>query len=261
MTREEIIEQLNLAIGLIKQDGKDWLDDRDIPMLEACVKALSQEPSRDIKEISEIMKCDADAETKCKMISNILIAKPHYFEEQEPCEKCGYAEGSPFCLQYCPYDAEKEQESCTNNVSEKEQKPCKYCDEDGFCLTQNLCISQRTICNKYYAEQEPCDDAISREDATAEFIKWQTEVANAFGSDYLGVRIIQSAIDTIRELPPVTQKSKTGHWTRELIRNEKGGCIGAKMICSRCGNDNKHDEYMSYCPNCGTKMESEVNNG
>ena len=40
-----------------------------------------QEPSRDMKEIAEIMKCDADAETKCRMISNILTAKPHYFEE------------------------------------------------------------------------------------------------------------------------------------------------------------------------------------
>ena len=47
MTREEIIEQLNLTIGLIKQDGKDWLDDRDIPMLEECVKVLSQEPCDD----------------------------------------------------------------------------------------------------------------------------------------------------------------------------------------------------------------------
>ena len=49
--------------------------------------------------------------------------------------------------------------------------------------------------------------------------------------------------------------NKTGHWIRELIRNEKGGCIGAKMICSECGNDNKHDEYMIYCPNCGAKMD------
>ena len=42
-----------------------------------------------------------------------------YFEEQEPCEKCDYVEGSPFCLQYCPYDAErkKEQEPCTDAVS------------------------------------------------------------------------------------------------------------------------------------------------
>lgn len=34
------------------------------------------------------MNCDADAETKCKMISNILTAKPHYFEEpfiNKPC--------------------------------------------------------------------------------------------------------------------------------------------------------------------------------
>lgn len=37
----------------------------------------------DIEEIKEVMSCDADAETKCKMISNILTAKPHYFKEQE----------------------------------------------------------------------------------------------------------------------------------------------------------------------------------
>ena len=41
MTREEIIEQLENAIELIKQDGKDWLDDRDIPILEACIESLT----------------------------------------------------------------------------------------------------------------------------------------------------------------------------------------------------------------------------
>jgi hypothetical protein len=61
--------------------------------------------------------------------------------------------------------------------------------------------------------------------------------------------------DRITKLPPVTPQPKTGRWIRELIRNEKGGCIGAKMICSECGNDNKHDEYMNYCPNCGKKMD------
>lgn len=49
-----------------------------------------------------------------------------------------------------------------------------------------------------------------------------------------------------------------GYWTRELIRNEKGGCIGAKMICSYCGQDNEHDEYMQYCPNCGKKMKEKL---
>ena len=51
--------------------------------LEMAIKALEQEPSGDMEEILEVLKCDADAETKCKMISNILNAKPHYFEKQE----------------------------------------------------------------------------------------------------------------------------------------------------------------------------------
>lgn len=41
MTNGETIEQLENAIELIKQDGKDWLDDRDIPILEACIKSLT----------------------------------------------------------------------------------------------------------------------------------------------------------------------------------------------------------------------------
>ena len=48
------------------------------------------------------------------------------------------------------------------------------------------------------------------------------------------------------------QDLKTGHWTRELIRNEKGGCIGAKMICSECGQDNGYDKRMRFCHNCGS---------
>ena len=45
-----------------------------------------QKPCRDIEEIEEVMNSDADAETKCKMISNILTAKPHYFEEPQKSE-------------------------------------------------------------------------------------------------------------------------------------------------------------------------------
>ena len=40
-----------------------------------------------MEEIREIMSCDADAETKCKMISNILTAKPHYFDEPQESEE------------------------------------------------------------------------------------------------------------------------------------------------------------------------------
>ena len=44
------------------------------------MRDFRKEPSRNMKEIEEVINCDTDAETKCKMISNILTAKPHYFE-------------------------------------------------------------------------------------------------------------------------------------------------------------------------------------
>ena len=45
-----------------------------------------------------------------------------------------------------------------------------------------------------------------------------------------------------------------GFWTRHLIRNKQGGCIGADMICSECGKSNGHDEMYEFCPHCGKKM-------
>ena len=56
MTNEEIIEQLENAIELIKQNGKDWLDDRDIPILEVCIKSLiTLDKIRvEINELSEL---------------------------------------------------------------------------------------------------------------------------------------------------------------------------------------------------------------
>ena len=38
---------------------------------------------RDMKEIAEIIRCNADDSLKCKMISYILTAKLHYFEEPQ----------------------------------------------------------------------------------------------------------------------------------------------------------------------------------
>ena len=45
------------------------------------INGYPKESSRDMEEIEEVINCDADAETKCKMISYILTAKPHYFEK------------------------------------------------------------------------------------------------------------------------------------------------------------------------------------
>lgn len=50
MTNEEAIEQFQNAIDLIKQNGKDWLDERDIPLLDMAIKAL-QENEKLIEEV------------------------------------------------------------------------------------------------------------------------------------------------------------------------------------------------------------------
>ena len=58
------------------------------------------------------------------------------------------------------------------------------------------------------------------------------------------------------EYCPLTnvERYKTGKWIRKPIRNEKGGCIGAEMICSYCKKDNEQDKKLAYCPNCGAEM-------
>lgn len=41
MTREEAIQELQNCKGLIQQDGQDYLDERDIPLLDIAIEALS----------------------------------------------------------------------------------------------------------------------------------------------------------------------------------------------------------------------------
>jgi len=67
-----------LAICNLKANIKYWENTSiSTEHFHVAIKAL-----RDIEEIEKVINCDADAETKCKMISNILTAKPHYFEEE-----------------------------------------------------------------------------------------------------------------------------------------------------------------------------------
>ena len=51
MKRTEAIEQLQNCIDLIKQDGQDYLDERDFPLLDMAIKALKeQEISSELQE-------------------------------------------------------------------------------------------------------------------------------------------------------------------------------------------------------------------
>ena len=75
-----------------------------------------------------------------------------------------------------------------------------------------------------------------------------------WGKGYMDA--IHDAMEHVKFMPTIkTSKLKHGKWERVLIRNDKGGCIGAKMNCSVCNMDNRHDEDMKYCPNCGAIMD------
>ena len=91
MTREELKEHCKKQIEMCEIWAISKGEDPHGKIYEEhklILELLEQEPSRDMEEIKEVINCDADAETKCKMISNILTAKLHYFEEpfiNKPC--------------------------------------------------------------------------------------------------------------------------------------------------------------------------------
>ena len=86
-------------------------------------------------------------------------------------------------------------------------------------------------------EQEPCEDAISRERLKECFHR------NVVGAD---------AFDIIIDMQPSVQ-TKTGHW---IDRDASGTNFYGK--CSCCGQEIQIDAWytqnMKYCPNCGAKM-------
>ena len=111
------------------------------------------------------------------------------------------------------------------------------------------------------SEQEPCEDAISRQAAIVQLSH------NKTGDDDCDV-IIQKDIETIKALPSVNPQPKTGYWIKVKSGDKD---FPESIVCSRCGNENSHLDFnenaepigkvfvtSKFCPNCGAKMsESE----
>ena len=103
-------------------------------------------------------------------------------------------------------------------------------------------------------EQEPCEDAISREEAI-------NEMSNALKRVFVEHRDI--AEKAMNKLPPVTPQPKIGHWIEEEVFD---GEVAYK--CSECGglfeleNGTPKDNEYNFCPKCGARMvESEDKKG
>ena len=89
MTREEAIEQLQNCKGLIKQDGKDWLDERDIPLLDMAIEALQAEyiiPSGEVMFTSELVRCKDCRHANKSMFCSV------YLQPRLPSDFCSYGE-------------------------------------------------------------------------------------------------------------------------------------------------------------------------
>lgn len=91
-------------------------------------------------------------------------------------------------------------------------------------------------------EQEPCEDAISRQ-AVLDAV--EDDNRNGMWSCFASDDDAQKFKTVIKDLPPVKpQEPKTGHWIED--ENEM------EVWCSACGEEN--DECSRYCPNCGCRM-------
>lgn len=98
-------------------------------------------------------------------------------------------------------------------------------------------------------QQEPCEDAISREETLKALMDEWTE----FDSE-----LIDSLIGKIKKLPSVTPQPKMGKWLPiEYDGYADGSPVWDKWECSECGCEHNGDEesLTAFCPDCGRKME------
>lgn len=93
-------------------------------------------------------------------------------------------------------------------------------------------------------EQEPCEDAVSRDLMT-----------NTLGATCIAKRDEKGdlvALCSIDNLPPVTpQPKEMGRWIEHFDES------GKWYECDQCHTD--WGGPVNYCPNCGTKMEGDKN--
>lgn len=93
-------------------------------------------------------------------------------------------------------------------------------------------------------EQEPCEDAISRDAVLEKAVYTETE------EGWCGYTV---DVDYIKSLPPVKQEPKTGHWIKQTLSVKPFG--EDTVLCDQCAFMTDKDNTYNYCPNCGAKMQ------
>lgn len=102
---------------------------------------------------------------------------------------------------------------------------------------------QSVIVISDWLQQEPCEDAINRQEITEylQRIVAASDTNNQYNEGF--VDGIEFCITNISTIPSVAPLPKIGHW------------IGDK--CSECGEERAwYGNNPPYCPDCGTKIEA-----
>ena len=114
---------------------------------------------------------------------------------------------------------------CNYRAIITEKVSCELCAEEHRQLAEWLKDY------KQLKEQQPCDDAISREDTLKAIIK----NPGIRSKEYL-LEAEKAVYKTVENMPPVTPQK-----------------YGEMRICPSCGLD-VHSDF-KYCPRCGRKMQ------
>ena len=128
---------------------------------------------------------------------------------------------------------------------------CKECTEEHRQLAEWL----KEL--KQLKEQEPCEDAISRQDLLKAVSTWDKFGCDAdtklvpYQDHYIPYIHYDDVVKCIKGMSSVTPQPKTGHWID----------MGSGQECSECGEiQHGYDNFRFYCAKCGSKnvIESEV---
>lgn len=198
--------------------GTEWLEDeyldaRDRAFIEIALEALEQMPVITTTEEEGVIYYP-----QVEGVTPTVVDAG----KQEPCDTCGYEEGSIYCKEHCPHEAKIEQELTEFEEIDFMQEHKK------IPVTLDL-IS--------------CDDAISRQ-----------AVLDLVNADWK----YEGLEEPINSIPPVTPQQKTGHW--RIIEWENP--YEVSYICSKCGRsiifpaEATKEELLTLFPycHCGAKM-------